>query len=237
MRLLRSVYSNAEPNTYGKGSWGYTVLRTVYTDESDTLFPLAMERLKLWVVQYYVHRTRFPLWGDRGVRDFIRMKDASVNEELGRRFRIESLEDKEALNKPRLENASHDDVKSLCEYFKKWVISVGGRPEAHEWNPRLYDFLVIDEPCMRVLAALPLRTAPLRVPVDFLEKSEWLRESDMAYVWLIDWRAVERWSGEKGSEYMEDEIHRGWTTHQAIFIADTWFQRAKYMDMEDWIIG
>jgi hypothetical protein len=32
VRLQRHPY-------YASGSWGYTILRTVYTPESDTLFP------------------------------------------------------------------------------------------------------------------------------------------------------------------------------------------------------
>ena len=37
-------YHRREDLEYGAGSWGYTVLRTVYTPESDALFPTATTR-------------------------------------------------------------------------------------------------------------------------------------------------------------------------------------------------
>lgn len=57
--------------TYAHGSWGYTgilvavqsmipqltlpVLRTTYSEESDRLWPIAMAKLRLWVVDYFIY--------------------------------------------------------------------------------------------------------------------------------------------------------------------------------------
>ncbi|KAL0936260.1 uncharacterized protein CTRU02_208475 [Colletotrichum truncatum] len=227
LQILQDVYYNADPKTHGRNSWGYTVLRTVYTNESDKLFPIAVERLKRWVVSYYVHSTRFPSWGARGIAQ--QKTDGSVNDELGRRFRLEVLEDKDRLNFPSLENASHDDVSKLCKHFRQWTVSVGADPNADERNPRLHDFLAMDENSVRFLAALTDETPPLRVITNFLEKREWLRDSDSAYLWLLDSRAVEDWDGEDGS-------FRGWMKMEAGYIGYAWFQRARRMDREKHIL-
>ena len=70
------------------------MLRTVYTPESNALFPLAMERLRR-VVRYWCHWTRFPgmgasCWG-------YEVEDASWNDEVFGRFWLDVVEDREGL--------------------------------------------------------------------------------------------------------------------------------------------
>lgn len=58
---LRDIYSNLrdlnvlghfkrEPLPSRAFTWGFTILRTVYTPESDTAFPIAVQTLHRWMV-------------------------------------------------------------------------------------------------------------------------------------------------------------------------------------------
>ncbi|KAF6822003.1 hypothetical protein CPLU01_12281 [Colletotrichum plurivorum] len=229
---LNELYYNmgrtCASKTHGRGSWGYTVFRTVYTEESDRLFPIAMRRLERWVVQYYVHATRFPMFGEKGEK--WKKADGILNDYLGSRFRLDVVEDKERLDLQDLGKASYEDIKNLCSRFREWITSVGGDPnEEFPISPRLYDFTVIDEGALRVLAALPEETPPLRVAATWEEKREWLKESDFAYMWLIDYKAVERWDG-------KDPLFRGWGKLEPYSISNTWFQRSSRLDRDNWVL-
>ncbi|KAK7413366.1 hypothetical protein QQX98_007743 [Neonectria punicea] len=114
---------------YARGTWGYTVFRTVYTEESDRLFPIAVEKLQKWLTQYHFHSRRFPLWGERG--EARQKTNGSVNVEVARRFRMEIIEDK-TLDMTNLRNATTEDIKLLCSQFCSWVTSVGGDPECDD---------------------------------------------------------------------------------------------------------
>ncbi|KAK8128432.1 hypothetical protein PG984_009540 [Apiospora sp. TS-2023a] len=125
-RLLQCT-SRQPPGTYARGSWGYTskleifirlsltshlsfadcgqVLRTVYTPESDALLPSVLVKLERWRSQYHLHINRFPFWGELGEAEHKKRSNGSVNDELGRRFRIKLVQDKEKLNLPHLQHA------------------------------------------------------------------------------------------------------------------------------------
>lgn len=132
----------------------WLVLRTTYSDESDALWPIAMEKLRRWVTQYFIHLNRLAM----------NKSDGSINEELGRRFIVEVFEDadSEKLKFPDLANASQDDIKSLTDVFDAWLRNAVGNVEVDPVDsPRFSDFLIIDEGSLRSLAALPDETPPL----------------------------------------------------------------------------
>ncbi|KAK7911780.1 hypothetical protein PG985_014261 [Apiospora marii] len=154
-RLSQNMYKYP-PGAYARGSWGYTILRTVYTPESDDLFPSAIAKLEKWLRQYYLHIGRFPMWGEQGEADHQKMADGSINDELGRRFRVELVQDAQKLNLPHLDRASQEDICSLCDVFDAWVASVGQDPHAEcSISPRFCDCLAVDEEALRSLAAHP----------------------------------------------------------------------------------
>jgi hypothetical protein len=148
-----------------------TVLRTAYSDEADELWPAAMDRLKLWVTQYFVHYSRL-IAGNR---------NPSANEELASRFALDVLDDAgtvagiKRLNLPGdLLQASQEDFKFLTRIFDNWAERVIGHVGGvvhrdgelifeRGDNPRFCDFLVIDEGALRSLAALPDETPPLDI--------------------------------------------------------------------------
>ncbi|KFZ12468.1 hypothetical protein V502_07060 [Pseudogymnoascus sp. VKM F-4520 (FW-2644)] len=198
---------------YAEGSWGYTVLRTAYSDESDTLWPIGLENLRRWVTQYFVHLNRLAA----------NKSDGSVNDELGRRFIIEEVDvDSEKLNVPDLGKASQDDIKALTNVFYSWLrsaVDVEGNAEFNiQDSARFCDFLVIDEGSLRSLAALPKETPPLG-----LVSRQERRDRDIlycySYVWLVDSQAVKRFQGvENGDNYdgwmklCPDDIPEAWAT-------------------------
>ncbi|KAK8047550.1 hypothetical protein PG996_015614 [Apiospora saccharicola] len=196
------------PGEYARGSWGYTsecrdtcfcsylavtfplltsaqVLRTVYTPESNDLFPAAIAKLEIWMRKYYLHINRFPMWGDIGEAKHRNKANGSINDELGRRFRVELLEDKDRLGHlPRLDRASHDDIRSLCDVFDTWVASVGQDPPRDEntsISPRFCDCLVVDEEALRSLAALPEDPPQLHVAADCATKQ--VSYTTLRHVW------------------------------------------------------
>ncbi|OHW98463.1 hypothetical protein CSPAE12_02882 [Colletotrichum incanum] len=153
--LVDSIYACQHSGiNYASGSWGNTVLRTAYSDESHTLWPVAMDRLKRWVAEYLVHINRLA----------IEKLDGSVNDELARRFVLEVVETTE-LQKFGLFNlsaASQVDIKSLVRIFETWRHSAIGTADVDtRKNPRFCDFLVMDEDSLRSLVALPDETPHL----------------------------------------------------------------------------
>lgn len=81
IKTLFQIMPWAPDSQYARGTWGYTikllllilrgvsmwwltsqVFRTVHTEESDRLFPIAMEKLYKWLTQYHFHATRFHGW-------------------------------------------------------------------------------------------------------------------------------------------------------------------------------
>jgi hypothetical protein len=76
------------PRGHAHGSWGYAVLRTVYTPESDALFPVALARLTSYV-QWWCRYLRF------GEESGVRFAD--TNEEVSRRLYFDVVEDRDGL--------------------------------------------------------------------------------------------------------------------------------------------
>ncbi|KAL3954475.1 hypothetical protein ACCO45_010038 [Purpureocillium lilacinum] len=217
---------------YGKGSWGFTVLRTVYTEESDALFPVAIKALEQWITNYYVHLHRFPWFGTQGER--CQKTDGSANEEISRRFRIEVLEDKDTMNFPTLAGASHETIQALVDRFNQWVVDVGEDPMAeYPSNPRLAGCLAVDLVSLDSLVKLSQEPIPpLRAAVDLEEKQQW-RDRAFAYLWAIDARAVGRFVAG-----VTEHWERGWAKLHAEDIPDAWFFKASHWDWQSsWLIS
>ncbi|KAK8137615.1 hypothetical protein PG984_003108 [Apiospora sp. TS-2023a] len=197
MLTLSDNLESQPPGSYARGSWGYTILRTVYTPESNALFPAAIAKLEVWMRKYHLHINRFPMWGEIGEAKHRNKTNGSINDELGRRFRIELLEDKDRLGHlPHLDRASHDDIGSLCDVFDTWVASVGQDPPRDEntsISPRFCDCLVVDEEALRSLAALPEDPPRLHVAADCATKQKWRSEAS-AFLWLLDTRFLATFS-------------------------------------------
>jgi hypothetical protein len=76
----------------------WLLLRTAYSDESNALWPTAMEKLRRWVTQDFIHTDRVTM----------NKNDISINEELRRRFIVEVFDntDSEKLKLPNLAKTS-----------------------------------------------------------------------------------------------------------------------------------
>ncbi|KAK3296336.1 uncharacterized protein B0H64DRAFT_374434 [Chaetomium fimeti] len=200
--------------TYAQHLWGFTILRTVYTPESDALFPIAMRRLDAWA-RYSPHQGRFPKYGQ--AYESKAVTDGEPNEELAKRFYCDMIEDKDRLAGIQ---SDAEGFAKLRDYFREWLVSVGVQPdlplnhddddndddndddpdlgpalepnESHD-DPRFRSVLVVDEECLRsLIEELPDETPPLRTAVD---REEWLKYLRMVReaarkprgLWSLEW--------------------------------------------------
>ncbi|KAK8062763.1 cytochrome P450 oxidoreductase [Apiospora hydei] len=213
------------------------VLRTVYTPESNALFPAAIAKLERWIRQYYVHKTRFSLWGEKG--EASHKPDGCINAELGRRLRFDVVQDAGAeLDIPRIRDASRADIERVCDVFGRWVAGQGGDVDVEcQRNPRFRDFLVVDEEVLRSLLALPDETSPLRVAVDSAQKREW-RGAGFAFLWIFEpWfiRHSAPYTIETSFCYDHSWVltRRGWMKIEAEDLDDLWFYRFQRSNKEE----
>ena len=196
--------------TYAQHLWGFTILRTVYTPESDALFPIAMRRLDAWA-RYSPHQGRFPKYGQ--AYESKAVTDGEPNEELAKRFYCDVIEDKDRLAGIQ---SDAEGFAKLRDYFREWwLVSVGVQPdlppnhdddddddddtddpglddpalepnESHD-DPRFRSVLVVDEECLRsLIEELPDETPPLRTAVDREEWLKYLRMGKKAWLWMLD---------------------------------------------------
>ncbi|KAK8104931.1 hypothetical protein PG999_008290 [Apiospora kogelbergensis] len=202
--------------------------------ESNDLFPAAIAKLEDWMRKYHLHIHRFPIWGEKGEAQHQKNTNGSINDELGRRFRVELLEDKDRLNLPHLNRASHDDICSLCDVFDTWVASVGQDPPLAETSisPRFCDCLAVDDEALRSLAALSEDPPQLHVAADCATKQKW-RGDASAFLWLLDTRSVRRFAPNPD----QFPTFRGWMKLNVGEIPDVWFQRCSRIERGgDWIL-
>ncbi|KAF3025527.1 hypothetical protein E8E14_009203 [Neopestalotiopsis sp. 37M] len=212
-------------STYARGSWGYTVLRTTYSEESDRLWPIAMAKLRLWVVDYFIYSGCI----------IYNKPDMTVNTELGRRFVLEVVENEEleALKLADLSKATRDDIESLTGIFDAWLVQTVKDDDVNlNCNPRFTDFLVVDENALRSLAALPEETIPL-VHVSIKERMAQRSIYGGAYLWLVDSRAVKRYEG-----IDDEENYNGLMKLEALQIPYAWFGEITHRrEDESWIFA
>ncbi|KAK8119696.1 ankyrin repeat-containing domain protein [Apiospora kogelbergensis] len=246
MLTLSDNLNSQPPGTYARGSWGYT--------KSDDMFPAAIAKLDVWMRKYHLHIHRFPMWGEKGEAQHQKKANGSINDELGRRFRVELLEDKDRLDLPHLNRAAHDDICFLCDVFDTWVARVGQDPPLAETSisPRFCDCLVVDDEALRSLAALPEDPPQLHVAADCATKQvrytayrdgmfrtfrlpqeqKW-RGDASAFLWLLDTRSVRRFAPDPD----QFPTFRGWMKLNVGEIPDVWFQRCSRIGGGgDWIL-
>ncbi|KAF4928151.1 hypothetical protein CGCVW01_v002057 [Colletotrichum viniferum] len=208
--------------TYAEGSWGYTVLRVVYTQESNTLWPIALQKFNRWVTQYFIH-----------LNQLLKNKpNGEINKELARRFILEVVENK-ALKDLNLPNLSADtpqqDVQSLTQIFEGWrKEAVGDINFDPRNNTRFCDFLVIDGASLRTLAALPEETPSLEI----VSRAERRARHELwagSFVWLIDSLAVKRFQG-----FEDADNYNGLMKVSPEGLPDAWFERAGRFSSDFW---
>jgi len=115
---------------HAHGSWGYTVLRAVYTPGSDALFAAAVERLRRYV-RFWCHQGRFRSYGERAEQ--LQIAFAEPNDEIVRRFHLDVVEDRE-----RLAGLDGNPDGLLAEYFGRWVAGRGLGPRGGLGPPLLH---------------------------------------------------------------------------------------------------
>ncbi|KAK7959257.1 uncharacterized protein PG986_004111 [Apiospora aurea] len=231
MFRLRQNLFRQPPGTYARGSWGYTILRTVYTPESDALLPSVLAKLERWMSQYHLHINRFPFWGELGEAKHKKRSNGSINDELGRRFRIELVQDEKKLNMPHLQNASQLDICSLCDVFDVWVASVGQDPHAqYPLSPRFCDCLVIDEDSLRMLLEIPDEPPTLHVAADSEKRG--MRCCGYEFFWLLDTRAVRNFAQNPD----KSPTYRGWMKVEVSMIINSWFDKCSRLQRGDYTL-
>ncbi|KAL2193944.1 hypothetical protein P885DRAFT_63492 [Corynascus similis CBS 632.67] len=207
---------------YAHGLWGYTILRTVYTPESDALFPVAMERLKR-LVHYWCHYTRFPAFG--ALCEEWRVDYAELNEELFRRCFLDVVEDREGL--AHLDSGGPDRFIALADYFRQWVagINTGPRPDK---EPRFSSCLVIDSESLASLMESDNELPPLQCAATRKEKADVLRTGYPAWLWMIEAKYMTQ-PDERRDSYPgwlrvdPGYLHATWSSHLFLNDIDHWF--------------
>ncbi len=193
--------------------------------KNPALFPVAVEKFRRWVTEYWVYYNRIAGFGDTRIAYARKHYNTSVNEALAQRFRIDVLEDdKDRLNLPDLDKTTVEDIRTLNNRFRQWAESVGedaGTPS----SPRFSYFLVIDAVSLQELAALSEQIPLLRqVAVD---RDEFLRrraEYNCGQLWLVDSRAV------VSHHEDSDQRYRGWMKIGVSSLPEAWFYAA-------WMLG
>ncbi len=206
------------PRGHAHGSWGYTVLRTTYTPEADTLFPLALARLKSYI-RWWCHFHRFPLHHGTTPCDGTCGAAAEPNAEISRRLYLDVVEDREGL--AHLDGggdgSAEERFTALGAYFRRWAAGVDTGVHPHQ-NPRYVICVVMDSESVASLARLPEELPPLRCVVGNEEARIFLGTGEDAWVWLLE------------ADYMaepeehDDEYH-GWLRTTVYDFQMSWFTR------------
>ena len=208
------------PRGHAHGSWGYTVLRTAYTPESDALFPIALARLESYI-HWWCYFGRFPAHhgtppslcdGSCGV-------SAEPNDEVYRRLYLDVVEDRDGLAylDGDGDSSAEDRFTALAAYFRQWVAGVdtGLYPED---NPRYVVCVVLDSESIASLARLPEELPPLRCVAGKEEVLLFYGTGKGAWVWLLETDYMA-----EPEEY--DGDYRGWLRTDVSGFERSWFSR------------
>ncbi|KAH8807239.1 hypothetical protein F5884DRAFT_788812 [Xylogone sp. PMI_703] len=137
----RSVCRNLR--TLQQPTWGFTIFRTVYTPESNTQFPLFLEKLDAYVKYSIDEDLRpAPFMAPSGEPPF----DPRPNEEMKRRYTNDVVEDR------TLDGADTDKVRDA---FTKWLESNRVDLEMHQLYARHRVCIMVDEAVLNSVAAGP----------------------------------------------------------------------------------
>jgi len=214
---------------HAHGSWGYTVLRTAYTPESDVLVPVALDGLKRYV-HWWCHHGRFPAFG--ALCEEQRVDFSEPNDELFRRFYLEVVEDREGLAHLDGGGGGGDGVANgderfaaLGDYFRRRVVAgVADTGDCPEDNPRFCVCLVLDSESVASLVRLPEQPPPLRCAADLAEKREFLA-AGQAGLWILEADYREEQDSDDEDYYGPDDTYRGWMRIGVPEIMGSWFSR------------
>lgn len=175
LELLRR-YGSKGPHA---NSWGVTIFRTIYTPESDTIFPIIVERINGFMTGYFPSAGQKPIEADR---EIISRHINTVIE-----------------GRATLDNASIEQVHAA---FEKWV-----EPEglSNSNNTRYRIALMIDQAALDGIMKLPLpgdHMAPIdatcacpckavsRWGIDRAQSVPWfyvcLADFTMLWFWLLE---------------------------------------------------
>ncbi|OAA55483.1 hypothetical protein ISF_07994 [Cordyceps fumosorosea ARSEF 2679] len=138
LSMIRDLHDLTQTGTH-RNSWGLTILRTVYTADSDVSFPLVVKRIDEYLRQWITKSTT-PTTASSTISDLA----AQSGEELLARLSHTILEDRQALDGATLE----------ADYaaFQDWV-QQNGDSESH--NSRYRIALVIDQQSLDDTMKLP----------------------------------------------------------------------------------
>ena len=228
LNTLNSLFlPDAQHRYYGWGSWGFTVLRTVYTPESDALFPVAMQRLR-GIVRYWCHYTRFPFLGPACAR--AKIHDAGPNEELFRRCFLDVIQDRDGLAHldSDYSNPGLARFTALANYFRQWLAGIDtGSAFDLGRSSRFSCCLVVDAESLASLAEIPDELPPLQCPANMQEKRASLNADQNAWLWLLEPRYMERpaWHEDSYQGWLRvnpRQIHTTWSAYHFVNDSDRW---------------
>lgn len=186
LRRLNSAFPRGRTAPH---TWGWTILRTVYTPESDRGFGAAADKLQRWLA-YYVNIRKSPAARCGAVWP------AEPVDELARRLRNDLVQDREQLDAA--------DWGVVHDVFRHWVLQQGVveddlRRKVVPSNVRYNSCIVIDQAALEALEEhLPEDTPPLTEPM--------VLTSD-AWVWVFCAKSFEE-QGQGISH--ESDGYRGW---------------------------
>lgn len=149
LQRLNSAFPRGRTAPY---TWGWTVIRTVYTPESDRGFGAAADKLQRWLA-YYVNIRKSP-----AARCGLTWPAEPVDE-LARRLRNDLVQDREQLDAA--------DWGVVHDVFRRWVLQQGVAEDELRYNVvpsnvRYNSCIVVDQAALEALEEhLPEDTPPL----------------------------------------------------------------------------
>lgn len=204
-------------------TWGFTILRTVYTPESDTLFASTLEALHRWVV--YLLRLEAYDPHDRSLATPMRTEPF---EEFVSRLRNDIIEDKE-----QLDGASWDKIHAYFEnHLDARGIDSKTKFDRFPTNPRYNSCIAIDASALAALQTMPEIPNFAFPPT----KEEWmwavLKATEKAWVWVYDLKPRYLLATQGKPLHLP---YKGWTRVKVFSLFEYWCSR-KGLDGEKTVI-
>lgn len=185
LQRLNSAFPRGRTAPY---TWGWTVIRTVYTPESDRGFGAAADKLQRWLA-YYVNIRKSP-----AARCGLTWPAEPVDE-LARRLRNDLVQDREQLDAA--------DWGVVHDVFRRWVLQQGVAEDELRYNVvpsnvRYNSCIVVDQAALEALEEhLPEDTPPLTEPMVLTS----------AWVWVF---CAKSFGEQRRGVSYEDDGYRGW---------------------------
>ena len=120
-----------------RGRWGFAIYRTVYTIESETLFPIAVQRLDRYLKEGFKNYGTPENRKEEEAQLLSQIKQQNVNNEV--------LD-----NKEKFENATFDELRA---HFEEWI---EGKDEENRWfGAGARVFIVVDQEALESIVGAP----------------------------------------------------------------------------------